>query len=109
MKEPGFWTMREIEGKLSECYCMINTDYRTHRSKFSYKIISLDPLKTEPVANPKYDPTIKKPRKPLYCKRMPSEHCYENQCPHFAYCECDPEEQEKIKNFKRRKKHGGNR
>jgi len=109
MKEPKVWTLREIEGKPSECYCMINTDYHMCHSRFSYRIVSFDPLKTIRVKNLNYVPGIKKPRKPVYCKRMPSEHCYEHHCPHFAHCECESEVIEEIKNLRRRKKHGKHR
>ena len=90
MKSPGVWTIRTIDGIKCECYCGINWDTRI--SKYLYKIISFDPYKSIKVKNPKYDPTIKKPKKPLYCKKKPSDHCYKNNCPHFAYTEYTEDE-----------------
>jgi hypothetical protein len=49
-------------------------------------------FKTIPVINPYYNPRIKKPAKPTYCKRKPTDRCYKHHCPHFGYVDYDPNE-----------------
>lgn len=88
MKSPRHWSIDTINDKLAECFCAINWDYTLHHSRFSYRLEKINDdgsFKTIPVVNKDYIPNIKKPRKPLYCKRKPSAHCFKNNCPHFAY------------------------
>jgi hypothetical protein len=107
MKEPNCWTVRDIEGKPSECFCTINLEYHMKHCRYNYQIVfegdgdnkhmSLDKkgmIKTIPVVNSNYDPRIKKPRKPLYCKGKPTDHCYAHNCPHFSYTDYDPTEED---------------
>jgi hypothetical protein len=97
MKQPHVWTLRKLDGVLCECYCMINLDYQSTHSRYTYQIIeptTFDEkchIKTIPILNKNYDPRVKKPQKPLYCKGKPTERCYNNHCPHFSYCEYDPD------------------
>jgi hypothetical protein len=98
MKQPHIWTIRDIEGKMCECYCTINWEYDSSHIKHSYQLVQTEDgfvhdekghIKTIRVPNTRYNPHIKKPRKPLYCERKPkpSEKCHKNHCPHFAYRE----------------------
>lgn len=83
------WTLRNIDGKLCECYCGINWEYNKCHSKCHHQLSFDDKgnMKTISVRNTDYNPFIKKPVKPTYCKRKPTDHCYKNHCPYFAYCE----------------------
>jgi len=107
MKQSDVWTVREIEGKPSECFCMINLEYRQCHSRYCYQIVFegeegnehmvIDEeghIKTIPVINPDYNPRIKKPRKPLYCERTPTDHCYKHNCPYFSYTDYDEKEED---------------
>jgi len=100
MKQPKIWTLRKLDGVLCECYCTINHEYNFKHSRYMYRIVeptTFDEkghIKTIPVLNENYDPRIKKPRMPLYCKRKPSGNCYNHNCPYFSYCEYDPNEED---------------
>ena len=94
MKNPSVWTIRKINGKLSECYCTINWEYNRKSARFHHSLTfgENDEMISTPVVNKDYDPRAVKPRKPLYCKRKPTEHCFENHCPHFGYCDYEEDE-----------------
>lgn len=91
MKQPSVWTLREIDGKIQECFCTINWDYDSCHCKHSYLLVDNDKgkLKMVRVKNDRFNPLIKKPTKPLYCERKPkpSDKCYKNHCPHFAHAD----------------------
>lgn len=91
MKSPSCWTLDIIDGKMAECYCCINWEYNDMHPRFVYALgVIGEKITAKLIVNKHHNASVKKPRKPLYCQRKPSAHCYENKCPHFASCDpCD--------------------
>ena len=77
------WDFILIEG-----YCARLWDYHSKHSKWIYKwepnIPADDFIKDH---NPKYDPKVKVPRKPKYCKKQIGVECV--KCKYLAYAEVD--------------------
>jgi len=63
----------------------------TKKHKYNYKIISVEPWKTEKVPNPDYDPSYRTPRKPRYCQNKICFTCWKKNCPHLAMSPVDEE------------------
>lgn len=73
-----------------EAYCA--RKWNTKKDKYYYKVLSIDPLKTKKIVNPKYDPNYKTPKKPKYCNSKVSYNCHENNCPHLTTCNANKED-----------------
>jgi len=86
VKDLNYWTYIVIEG-----YCMINTDYNSKHSKYTYELLDLDKndgeFKTKKLPNPDYDPNIKRPNPPNFCTRRICYDCLAKECEYFAYAD----------------------
>lgn len=84
---------------LVEGFCSRVWDWRGKHSKYLYildteKDYTFD--KPEKRRNPNYDPKVKKPKRPKYCKKKICIDCI--GCKHLAYSEVDDE---LLKRFKK--------
>ena len=74
---------------LIEGFCARMWGYHSKSSKHVYKLKKIEnpdlPLDWEKEPNPKYDPKVKKPRRPKYCKKKICIECI--KCKHLAYGE----------------------
>ena len=79
------WSHLLIEG-----YCARKWYYNNYHSKWYY---TYDPAKGElfetakKTRNPNYDPKVKVPKRPKYCKKRICIKCI--PCKHFAYAEIE--------------------
>lgn len=85
---------------LVEGFCARTWEWRTAHSKYNYRVDlkRKNPFKTrksDRVPNPKYDPNVKKPKRPKYCKKQICIDCI--GCKHLAYSECEDEFIERFK------------
>lgn len=87
---------------LIEGYCARNWDWISKHSKYLY---TLDTTKDdmfdnpEKILNSQYDPSVKKGKRPKYCKKRICMGCI--KCKHLAYSECDDEFIQKFKDMAR--------
>lgn len=80
------WAFILVEG-----YCFIDTAWSQVHDKYHYQIVdwNTNPIKTKRVPNQNYDPTVKRPRIPKYCKKGVGINCLENKCPHLCFTEAE--------------------
>ena len=83
------WNHIIIEG-----YCAREWDWREKHSKYYYtldfnKENPFETRKKDRVLNPKYDPTVKKPKLPKYCKKEICLECI--PCKYLAYTDVEEE------------------
>jgi hypothetical protein len=72
-----------------EAFCAIDWDYRSKHSKYNYKYDVENGKVGEKVLNKDYDPNIKKPKPPSYCKKKICYDCLGNGCKYLAYSEAE--------------------
>lgn len=92
--DPGIWTHVVIE-----VYCMIDTEYHKCSCKYSYLLKGGDIDKYEKIENTDYNPDIKRPDTPEFCKKRyyPCYNCLSNDCPHLSYGEAEPELKDAVR------------
>jgi hypothetical protein len=76
------WNYIIIEG-----FCAKNWDYNRKHNKYDYEF--KDGMFEEKVLNPDYDPSVKKPNRPKYCKKKICSKCI--KCKYLAYSKIDEE------------------
>jgi hypothetical protein len=74
---------------LLECQCMIDIEWISVKSKYSYKIVDFNSMKTKRVPNTFYDPSVKRPKVPKFCKKKVGMDCFTNNCPYIGFSEAE--------------------
>lgn len=80
----GYWRKICIEG-----YCFIDFEYNIKHSRNNYLMVEKDGGEPDfvPTPNKEFDPDVKIPDFPSYCKKEICYTCLKNDCPYFAYTE----------------------